>query len=149
MPAALAPLIIGMTVFESLGTMTMPSTLRLTKFLTCSSCRLASPSATASSIRMLRRLHSARSWSQAATQLSVCRVSKATPIVSAPPPPPPPGAGVPAALVAGAGEGDSDDGPQPAKARARPARAAANAAIRRAEGRGGFMGVDWGAAAVP
>src|SRR4030095_2121572 len=79
--AALQALIIGMTVLESLGAMMTPSTLRLMKFFTCSNCLLASPSATASSMEMPCFMHSSLMRSHAATQPSVCNVSKATPMV--------------------------------------------------------------------
>ena len=49
-PASFAPLIAGMIPFASFGTTTMPSTRRATNVRTCSSCRLASPSAIASTI---------------------------------------------------------------------------------------------------
>ena len=49
-PASFAALIIGMMLFASFGTTTIPSTRRVMKLRTCSSCRLASPSAIASTI---------------------------------------------------------------------------------------------------
>ena len=48
--ASFAARIIGMMLFASFGTTMIPSTPRATKPRTCSSCRLASPSAMASSI---------------------------------------------------------------------------------------------------
>ena len=59
MLAALAALMIGRQALASLGTSTMPSTLRVMKFFTCSICRLASPSAMAWIILMLRLANSA------------------------------------------------------------------------------------------
>ncbi len=73
-----------MTLLPSFGTTMIPSTPRAMKPRTCSSCLLASPSAMASSMVMSRESSSARMASMAATQNSVCRVSKATPTVPAP-----------------------------------------------------------------
>ena len=74
-------LMIGRQALASLGTSTMPSTLRVMKFFTCSIWRLASPSAMAWIILMLRLPISALKASSAATQNSVCSVSKETPMV--------------------------------------------------------------------
>ena len=79
MPALLAALIMGITVNASFGATMIPSTPRATKLLTCSNCRLASPSEMASMVRILFRSNSAFMMSKLATHYSVCNVSNATP----------------------------------------------------------------------
>src|SRR5687767_7330709 len=81
MLARLAALIMVMTVCASLGAMMIPSTLRAMKLCTCSSCRLASPSAMASSTLRSRLASSTLSVSMLATQYSVWSVSNDTPMV--------------------------------------------------------------------
>ena len=87
MPASFAALIAGMHVRASFGTKIIPSTLRVMKVRICCSCRLESPSAIESTMSIPRFSSSLRIASNPATQYSVCRVSKFTPMVNRLPPP--------------------------------------------------------------